>query len=83
MTREEERKRIGQRIAALRKTIKWTDAAGLHRNGMTQGELADLCGIAQSHIARIEAGRYSVGFDTLQQIADAMGCDIDIVTRTE
>ena len=83
MNREEERKRIGQSIAALRKIIKWVDANGYRRTGMTQGELAERCGIAQSHIARIEAGKYSVGFDTLQQIADAMGCDISIVTRPE
>ena len=74
------RARIGNRIAELRKNIKWTDAAGIHRTGMTQGDLAERCGMAQSHIARIEAGRYSVGFDILQQIAEALGMDIDFVT---
>ncbi len=78
MDRDEERKRIGQRIAEVRKGIKWTDGQGIHRTGMTQGELAERCGLAQSHIARIEAGRYSVGFDTLQQIAEAMGRTVDI-----
>lgn len=68
MNRDEERKRIGQRIAAIRKSAS-----------MTQGELAERCGLAQSHIARIEAGRYSVGFDTLQQIAEALGCTVDFV----
>lgn len=79
MNRDEQRKRMGQRIAALRKTIEWTDEQGIHRKGMTQGELAEQCGLAQSHIARIEAGRYSVGFDTLQQIAEALECEIDLV----
>lgn len=65
---EQERQRIGQRIAAIRKSKEWT-----------QGELAERCGLAQSHIARIEAGRYSVGFDTLQQIAEALGCTVDLV----
>lgn len=65
---EQERQRIGQRIAAIRKSKEWT-----------QEELAERCGLAQSHIARIEAGRYSVGFDTLQQIAEALGCTIDLV----
>ena len=79
MNREEERKRIGQRIAAVRKSVEWTDEQGIKRKGMTQGELAERCGLAQSHIARIEAGRYSVGFDTLQQVADGLGMNIDIV----
>ena len=79
MNKEEQRKRIGQRIAAIRKEVMWEDGKGIRRFGMTQGELAEQCGLAQSHIARIEAGRYSVGFDTLQQIAEAMGRNIDIV----
>lgn len=79
MDRDEERKRIGQRIAEVRKGIKWTDGQSIRRTGMTQGELAERCGLAQSHIARIEAGKYSVGFDTLQQIAEGLGKNIDIM----
>ena len=78
MNRDDERKRIGQRVAAIRKRTEWTDN-GIKRTGMTQGELAERCGLAQSHIARIEGGRYSVGFDTLQQIAEALGCTVDFV----
>lgn len=63
-----ERLRIGQRIAELRK-----------ERGLTQTQLAERCGLQQAHIARIEAGRYSVGLDTLAQIADAMGMVIDFV----
>ena len=63
-----ERLRIGQRIAELRK-----------EQGMTQTQLAERCGLQQAHIARIETGRYSVGLDTLAQIADAMGMTIDFV----
>jgi len=63
-----ERLRIGQRIAELRK-----------EHGMTQTQLAERCGLQQAHIARIEAGRYSVGLDTLTQIADALGMVIDFV----
>jgi DNA-binding XRE family transcriptional regulator len=64
----EERKRIGRRIAELRK-----------EQNMTQAQLANRCGIAQAHIARIETGRYSVGLDTLAQIATALGRSIDFV----
>lgn len=63
-----ERQRIGRRIAELRK-----------EQNMTQAQLADRCGIAQAHIARIETGRYSVGLDTLTQIATALGRSIDFV----
>ena len=63
-----ERQRIGRRIAELRK-----------EQNMTQAQLADRCGIAQAHIARIETGRYSVGLDTLTQIATSLGRSIDFV----
>lgn len=79
MNREEERARIGQRIAAVRKSVEWTDGQGIKRKGMTQGELAERCGLAQSHIARIERGYYSAGFDQLQAIAEAMGKNIDMI----
>ena len=66
--KEKERLRIGQRIAELRK-----------EQNLTQTQLAERCGLQQAHIARIEAGRYSVGLDTLAQIADAMGMKIDFI----
>ena len=69
MNREEERLRIGQRIADLRK-----------QRGMTQQDLADITGNQRNHISRIESGKYSVGFDTLQAIAEAIGGTIDIIT---
>lgn len=71
MTEEQKqltRERIGRRIAALRKV-----------KGMTQEQLADLCGLQRTHIARIETGRYAVNFETIQAIAEAMGMTADIV----
>ena len=70
MNREEQRQRIGQRIADLRK-----------QKGMTQQDLADITGNQRNHISRIESGKYSVGFDTLQTIAEALDADIRIVPR--
>ena len=67
MDRVTQRQRIGQRIAQLRKD-----------RGMSQQALADATGIQRCHISRIEMGRYSVGFDTLQNIAEALGGNIDI-----
>lgn len=63
----EVRERIGQRIAKLRK-----------EQGMTQAELAERTGIQRAHITRIEAGRYSVGIDLLQKIAEALGKNVDL-----
>lgn len=68
MDKTQERIRMGQRIAALRK-----------EKGMTQRALAEATGILAPHIARIEKGNHSVGFDTLQTIAAALGGNIDIV----
>ena len=79
MNKDEQRKRIGRRIADLRKTFKWTDDAGINRTGMTQKEFGERCGIAQGHIARIEGGKYSIGFDVLQSVAEALGKNVDIV----
>ena len=59
---EQERQRIGQDIAQLRK-----------EKGMTQQDLADCVEMQRAHIARIEAGRYSVGLDTLTAIGQALG----------
>ena len=63
-----ERKRIGERIRKLRMEKK-----------LTQDQLADMTGLKRPHITRIEAGVYSVGFDTLQAIAEALGCTVDMV----
>lgn len=65
---EQERQRIGQQIAQLRK-----------QNGMTQQDLADRVEMQRAHIARIETGKYSVGLDTLAAIAQAFGKRIEIV----
>ncbi len=77
---EQERLRIGQRIAELRKTAEWTDELGIKRKGMTQAELAECTGLQRSHIVRLEAGRYGATVDVLSSIASALGCTIDFVT---
>ena len=68
MSKEEERQRIGQRIADLRKG-----------QGLTQNDLASMTGMQRNHISRIESGKYSVGFDTLQLIAEQFDMNVDIV----
>ena len=62
------RENIGKRIAELRKKRK-----------LSQVDLALKTGIDKGHIARIELGRYSVGLDTLQKIADALEVKIELI----
>jgi len=66
--KEQERKRIGERIKEIRQN-----------QGMTQEELGTRTGIQRNHITRIEKGRYSVGFDTLENIAEVLGKKIDFI----
>ena len=63
-----ERQRIGMRVAEDRR-----------KRVLTQQQLADMTGMKQANIARIEAGRYSVRFDTLQAIAEAMDMKVDLI----
>lgn len=64
-----ERLRVGQRIAESRK-----------EHAMTQQQLADAVGVSREHIARIEAGKYSVGLDILVKVAKAMDMKLEFVT---
>ena len=66
----EARQRIGKRITELRT-----------QRGMTQVQLSEQTGIHQPNIVRIEAGRYAANLDTLERIAKALGCTVDIVTK--
>lgn len=62
-----ERERIGKRIADIRK-----------ETGISQAKLAEMSGLDQGHIARIELGKYNVGIDTLSKIAEVFHKKIDI-----
>ena len=67
-TKEETRKRIGQRVRILR-----TQA------GLTQQELADRSGLQRTHIGRIEDGAFGSQVETIQQLAEAIGMMVDII----
>lgn len=68
--KQQTRERIGQRIKALRTEQK-----------LTQGELAERARLQLTHISRIEAGKYSVGIDTLSAIANVLGKQLDFVEQ--
>jgi transcriptional regulator with XRE-family HTH domain len=46
--------------------------------GFTQSELATLMGTTQSAIARMEGGRYSPTFTTLEKLAEVTGKRLEI-----
>ena len=51
------------------------------RRGLSQAELAKICGIDQGDISRIERGATSPTARTLQRIADALSADVRLVER--
>lgn len=46
--------------------------------GLTQQELADMVGVAQGSIARIESGKHRIRLDKLEKIAHALDIKITI-----
>jgi transcriptional regulator with XRE-family HTH domain len=49
--------------------------------GVSQRELAELCGTTQSAIARVERGKRPPRIDTLARIAAALDCELVIELR--
>jgi len=66
-----DRERIGVRIKEIRT-----------KKGMSQLQLAELTGLRQHHIVRIEKGMYSTGIDILSKIAEVLDCRIDFLECT-
>ena len=88
MTRKDEPAR-GGRLQGLRKRVAgepdegWFFAAiadqvveQRHARGLSQQELADLCGTTQSAIARFERGGRPPRIDTLLRMANALDCEL-------
>ena len=46
--------------------------------GLSQRQLAELCGTTQSAIARLERGGRPPRIDTLLRIADGLDCDLHV-----
>jgi ribosome-binding protein aMBF1 (putative translation factor) len=64
---------IAEQVAARRRAL-----------GLSQAELARLCGTTQSAIARLESGGRPPRIDTLLRLADALDCTlvVEIAPRT-
>ena len=66
--RTEERERIGAKIRHLRED-----------KSIEAKHLAVMANIDAANLSRIEQGKYSVGFDILTKIAQALGVKVDLV----
>ena len=66
------RKRIGNKIAQLRK-----------ETGLSQEKLAEMAGIDRTNVSKMENGRYNISIDLLSKVAYALNTDIDIVKRAK
>jgi transcriptional regulator with XRE-family HTH domain len=56
-------------------------AARRHELGLSQAELAALCGTTQSAIARLESGGRPPRIDTLLRLAGALDCTLVVELR--
>jgi ribosome-binding protein aMBF1 (putative translation factor) len=88
-------RRIDDRIASLREAVRGADpddrelfgliaervAERRKAWGVSQRELAELCGTTQSAIARVERGARPPRIDTLARIAAALDCELVIELR--
>lgn len=61
---------MGEMICAMRTAQGWT-----------QEQLALIAGITTANLSRIEAGRYSVGLDELNKIAEALSAELIFVEK--
>ena len=66
------RERIGKRIREIRL-----------KKGISTYKLAELTGLKQPNLVRIETGKYSTGLDILSKIAEALGCTIDFIEKNK
>ena len=65
-----EYQRLGAAIAKARGAL-----------GLSQRELAALCGTTQSAIARLESGTRAARIDTLLRVANALDCELVVKLR--
>jgi transcriptional regulator with XRE-family HTH domain len=68
-------------LDALSHALAVQVAAERARRGLTQAELAALCGTTQSAVARLERGTRPPRLDTLLRVANALDCDLDVTLR--
>ena len=68
-------------LDALTRALAVQVTAERVRRGLTQVELAALCGTTQSAVARLEKGTRPPRLDTLLRIANALDCELEVKLR--
>lgn len=68
-----EYERLGPRYEAIAEVLRARQEMGL-----TQADLAEAVGTTRSVISRLESGRHSPTLDTLTQVAEALGCSLEV-----
>ena len=64
---------LAPRFSVVRQLISLRE-----QHGWTQRELADRAGMKQPQLARLETGQVEPKLDTLQRLAEAMGCRVRV-----
>ncbi len=64
---------LAPRFAVVRQLIALRE-----QRGWSQRELADRAGMKQPQLARLETGQVEPKLDTLQRLAQAMGCEVHV-----
>ena len=53
------------------------------KNGLTQTQLANMCGVSQQSISKVEKGNGLPSLKLASAIANALGCTMDELFETE
>lgn len=61
---------IGEYIANRRKSLR-----------ITQGDLADLCGISEHALGNLERGKGNPTFDLIDKVCDVLGLEIHLAPK--
>jgi DNA-binding XRE family transcriptional regulator len=80
----QERRRYDQRKAEVGRAVRLGLEVKARREaaGLSQRQLADIVGIRQPNIARLEAGDVLPTLGTLDRIADALGLTLEVCFST-
>jgi ribosome-binding protein aMBF1 (putative translation factor) len=93
LTRDERRHTVESAIERLRERLAGAEDGWLFAQiaeqvadrrrelGLSQAELAEICGTTQSAIARLESGGRPPRIDTLLRLAHALDCELAVELR--
>ncbi len=66
-------------LVSLEKNLIHTLTSARQEKGLSQKELAELCGVPQSAIGRLERGKHSPQLNSLLKVLQALGYTLQII----